>query len=60
MLLFVALPVLFLVIALTRPGSNRLFRGRYRRSKVVRYGPLHPTRESPDVTAGLRDPARPL
>jgi hypothetical protein len=55
-LLFPLLAVLFIVIAGTRPGANRLFRGRYRRrtrARLVR-------RDGPDPTSGLRDPGRPF
>ena len=55
-LLFPALAMLFIVVAMTRPGSRRLFRGRYRRRARVRLMP----RDFPDPTAGIRDPSRPF
>jgi hypothetical protein len=55
-LLFPALMLLFIVVGMTRPGSNRLFRGRYRRRARVRLVP----RDFSDPTAGIRDPSRPL
>jgi hypothetical protein len=54
-MLLLVLAMIFVVIALTRPGPNRLFRGRYRRQpqdKGLSGGP--------DATAGLRDPTRPF
>jgi hypothetical protein len=52
-MLLLVLAMIFVVIALTRPGPNRLFRGRYRR---------HARDKQPsggrDATAGLRDPTR--
>jgi hypothetical protein len=56
MMLFVALATIFLVVAMTRPGPNRLFRGRYRRPTSARSNP----RTHHDATLGLRDPARRL
>jgi len=55
-MLLIALALVFLVVALTRPRSRRLFRGRYRRTMTVTSRPTAPI----DPTAGLRDPARPL
>lgn len=60
MLLFPALALIFLLVALTRPRPARLLRGRYRRVKVTPREPLRPTRKSPSPTDGLRDPARPF
>jgi len=55
-MLFVALLFVFVLIAATRPGPGRMFRGRYRRD-----GDLHHFGErAPDPTSGLRDPTRPL
>lgn len=56
MLLFPALVALFVIVAKTRSGPSRLFRGRYRRRIRVRLMP----RNFPDPTAGIRDPSRPL
>jgi hypothetical protein len=56
MLIFPVLIAVLVVVAMTRPGPNRLFRGRYRR-RVRR---LNPERKFPDPTIGIRDPARPL
>jgi hypothetical protein len=56
MALLLALSLVFLLVALTRPGPNRLFRGRYRRKTQ----PLRPTRETTDPTSAFRDPARPF
>lgn len=60
MLLFPALALIFLLVALTRPRPARLFHGRYRRVKVTPRKPLRPIRERPSPTDGLRDPARPF
>lgn len=55
-LLFPCLALLFVFVAMTRPNSSRLFRGRYRRR-----APAHPQAPHvPDPTAGLRDPTRPF
>ena len=50
-MLLIVLAMIFIVIALTRPGPNRLFRGRYRRHprEAGRSGSRR------DVTADLRD-----
>jgi hypothetical protein len=55
-LLFPVLAVLFVIVWMTRPGSNRLSRGRYRRRARIRLMP----RNFSDPTAGIRDPSRPL
>jgi hypothetical protein len=55
-LLFPALAALFVIVGMTRPGPNRMFRGRYRRRARVRLVP----RNFSDPTAGIRDPSRPL
>jgi hypothetical protein len=55
-LLFPVLAVLFVIVWMTRPGTNRLFRGRYRRRTRIRLTP----RPFSDSTAGIRDPSRPL
>jgi hypothetical protein len=55
-LLFPCMALLFVLVAMTRPGANRLFRGRYRRE--VDDQPRD--RPTPDPTAGIRDPARPF
>ena len=58
-MLFVALAFVFILIAATRPGPGRMFRGRYR-PRPAR-GHLHRFDEqAPDPTSGLRDPHRPL
>jgi len=61
-MLLLALAFIFIVIAVTRPGRGRLFRGRYRRNRQpTGYAPLRPIRtHRADPTAGLRDPARPF
>jgi hypothetical protein len=58
-MLLLALALIFIGIAMTRPGKNRLFRGRYRR-KPDGFEPLRPTRTMTDTTAAFRDPSRPL
>lgn len=61
-MLILALSLVFVAIAVTRPGRRRLFRGRYRRQKPA--GPRAPLRpistRITDPTNGLRDPARPF
>ncbi len=56
-MLLVALVLVFVAIAATRPGPNPLFRGRYRSKKEPR--PLEPAETSaPGRTPDLRDPSR--
>lgn len=52
-MLLLALAFVLLIVAMTRPGPGRMFRGRYRR-------PLRPTRKAAGTNAGLHDPSRPL
>ena len=59
-MLFVAFAIVLLIVAMTRPGPGRMFRGRYRRHQATQYQPLRPSRETADIAAGLRDPSRPL
>jgi hypothetical protein len=59
-MLLLALGLIFVLIAVTRPRRTRAFRGRYRRP-APRLHPLEPLRrDAPDPTIGLRDPARPF
>jgi hypothetical protein len=55
-LLFPMLAVLFVIVGMTRPGSSRLFRGRYRRRARVRLMPRNLSEPAP----GARDRSRPL
>ncbi len=58
-MLLVALAFLFVIIWATRPGSNLLFRGRYRMKKGPQpFKPVGTTK--PDHTSGFRDPSRRL
>jgi hypothetical protein len=56
MLLFIAIAAIFLLVAVTRPGPNRLHIGRGRRLPGAIDRPVG----APDPTLGLRDPARRL
>jgi hypothetical protein len=61
-MLLLALSFIFIVIAATRPGRGKLFRGRYRRQKhPAPRDMLKPiSTRTIDPTVGLRDPARPF
>jgi hypothetical protein len=58
MLLFIAIAAIFLLVAVTRPGPNRLHLGRGRPRRLP--GRVDRPVGAPDPTLGLRDPARRL
>jgi len=60
MMLFVALALIFVVVAATRPGEGRMFRGLYRRDRLVHGQSDGANGRAPDPTMGLRDPSRRL
>jgi hypothetical protein len=57
-MLLIALALIFLLVAITRPGPARLRFGRHR--PFIHAAPRPPVVEAPDPTLGLRDPARRL
>ena len=59
-MLLIALALIFLLVAITRPGPARLRFGRHRPSIDAASRPRPSVVEAPDPTLGLRDPARRL